>query len=211
MSASLSDYPSISRLIAELNGDRPGTSLFDIVKRDCCWNALPAKPHEGATRKTLQFGGGSGDEIIATYTAKSTTSPNLRRQIPEEDSLRISWRETKTQRFEILCESGPGLGVTFVRAFVVRDNARFPVWGDPHPSKIGNTYWRMIEERSLWNSPDEETAIKAQRYEQIFAARMLLATSIDWPKELLSSAFAKSPKEVGLRLGLLTESLNTEW
>lgn len=211
MTASLQDLPSVARLIAELNGDRPGVSLYDIVSKHCTWNALPATLNKSGERQSLAFCGGSGDEINAFYIATSSVDHRLKRQIPERDSLRVSWYETKTQRFEIQCESGPGLGVTFVRAFVIRGDAKFPVWGDPHPMKVGNTYWRLIEERTLWNSGDEKMADRAQRYEQIFAARMFLATSIDWQRELFFGAFPESPKHVGQRLGLLTESMHSEW
>jgi hypothetical protein len=172
MMASYRDFPSPSRIISELEGNRPGVSLYDIVSKYIDWDPQPAKKW-GSPVQTLLFTGSKQQRIEASYRVTATASYQTKwtRRPPKQDTLTVSWADTHSQWFEIVCQAdGRDSSDTLVQAYVKRGNNCFPVWGDPHPSSVQNPRGQM------WSTNEQGT---------LLAARMHMAMSVDWTQEVL--------------------------
>ncbi len=216
MTASLQDLPTVGRLIAELNGELPGVTLYDIVSTLCDWNPTPEK-NRNERYQSLTFRGDKGDKLSAYYNAKRTfknkEEESRVRCIPDTDQLIVQWTETKSWKFKLVCNSGPALFTTFVSAYHSGDYKSYPLWGDPHPDMKGGAYWALAKSFSLWDTildAPVETNERRARQEAILAARMQLGTSIDWQKEMLTE-FCPSTFVLGRRLGRLTNNDAPNW
>lgn len=200
MTASLASgfFPSISKIIKELDGEIPGISLLKIVRTMPWVKNGDGRIDEG--KLTLGFIASLTEyksPVQGSFTVRSF--PRTRSKIPEtfaEIQLRMSIKETDSLKLILDCKMSslrrsPGIAFNGVltRLFLKGGDDLglcFPIWGYPHPDNRSMGVCGHLSEyaRRAGEFPD----ISCERRMgggAMFLALVTLGLSVNWASESL--------------------------